>query len=64
MENLTLEQLKELALGLNELSTKRYKYLLDETNEKYREDNERFLQMDRDLIAKISQQIKILREEK
>ena len=53
MENLTLDELKELALALNLMSAKRYEYKLNDTIDKYQNDNEKFLNMDRDLLNRI-----------
>lgn len=53
MDNLTLDELKELALALNLMSAKRYEYKLDETIDKHKDDNEKFLRMDRDLLQKV-----------
>jgi hypothetical protein len=57
MENLTLDELKELALALNLMSAKRYEYKLDEGIDKYKTDNEKFLQMDRDLLQRVKSEI-------
>ena len=57
------EELKEFALALQELSAKRYQYLLDKTNQKYRKDNEKYLKLDNDLIRKVTTEIKKLKEQ-
>jgi len=53
MENLTLEELKELALGLNLISASRNAYNEDDTVDKYKEDNNKYLEMDKNLLSKI-----------
>lgn len=57
MESLTLEELKELALGLNLISASRNAYNEDETIDKYKETNEKYLEMDKNLLAKIKAEI-------
>jgi ribosomal protein S13 len=57
MEQLTYEQLKEIALALNMLSAQRNSYLVDENNDKYREEIEKFLNMDRDLLKMVKEEI-------
>lgn len=49
----TKEQLKELALGLNLLSAERNCYLLDDSNDKYRDNIQKYLDMDNELIRMI-----------
>jgi hypothetical protein len=63
MEKLTYEQLKEIALALNMLSAQRNSYLVDESNNKYREDIEKFLDMDRDLLKIVIKEIDIRKAE-
>lgn len=53
MENLTLEELKELALGLNLISASRNAYNEDDAVDKYKEDNNKYLEMDKNLLSKI-----------
>ena len=60
---LSKEELKELALSLQELSAKRNQYLIDKTNQRYRKDNEKYLEMDNELIRKITNEIKKLKEQ-
>jgi len=60
--DLTKEQLKELALGLNLLSAQRNCYLLDDNNDKYKDDIKKYLDMDNDLIRKIKFEIDKLKE--
>lgn len=57
------EQLKELALGLNLLSAERNCYLLDDSNDKYKEDIQKYLDMDNDLIRMIKSEITRLKEQ-
>lgn len=57
MKDLAYEQLKEIALALNMLSAQRNSYLVDESNDKYREDIERFLNMDRELLKMVKDEI-------
>jgi hypothetical protein len=63
MENLTYEQLKEIALSLNMLSAQRNSYLVDESNDKYREDIKKFLDMDRELLKIVIKEIDIRKVE-
>lgn len=57
MDNFSKEELKELALGLNILSAQRNIYLVDESNVKYREDIQKYLDLDNELIRKIKNMI-------
>lgn len=59
----TKEQLKELALGLNLLSAERNCYLLDDSNDKYRDNIQKYLDMDNDLIRMIKSEIDKLKEQ-
>jgi hypothetical protein len=61
MNELTYEELKEFALALNELSAKRNQYLLDESNIKYRDENKKFLELDKSLLQKVKERIDILK---
>jgi hypothetical protein len=63
MKDLTYEQLKEIALALNMLSAQRNSYLVDESNDKYREDIEDYLDMDRELLKVIKEEIEIRKSE-
>jgi hypothetical protein len=63
MKDLTYEQLKEIALALNMLSAQRNSYLVDESNDKYREDIERFLNMDRELLKRVKDEIDLRKVE-
>jgi hypothetical protein len=63
MEQLTYEQLKEIALALNMLSAQRNSYLVDENNDKYREDIEKFLDMDRELLKIVLKEIDFKKSE-
>lgn len=62
MENLTLEELKELALCLNLISASRNAYNEDDTIDKYKEDNNKYLEMDKGLLIKIKNEIDKLKE--
>jgi hypothetical protein len=64
MGNLTLDELKELALALNLMSAKRYEYKLDEGIDKYKTHNEKFLKMDRDLLQRVKTEIEKLKGNK
>lgn len=64
MENLTLDELKELALGLNLISANRNAFHEDDTIDKYKETNEQYLEMDKQLLSKIKIEIDKLKEEK
>lgn len=57
------EELKEFALALQELSSKRNQYLLDKTNIKYRKENEKYLNLDNELIRKVTNEIKRIKEQ-
>lgn len=57
MNNLTLEELKELALGLNMISASRNAFNEDETIDQYKEINEKYLEMDKNLLNKIKVEI-------
>jgi parvulin-like peptidyl-prolyl isomerase len=63
MTDLTYEQLKEIALALNMLSAQRNSYLVDESNDKYRDDIEKFLNMDRDLLKMVKEEIDLRKVE-
>lgn len=63
MKDLTYEQLKEIALALNMLSAQRNSYLVDESNDKYREDIEKFLNMDRELLKRVKEEIDLRKTE-
>jgi hypothetical protein len=63
MENLTYEQLKEIALALNMLSAQRNSYLVDESNDKYREDIKNYLDMDRKLLKIVKEEIDLRKAE-
>jgi hypothetical protein len=58
---LSHDELKEIALGLNLLSAERNCYLLDDDNIKYRDDIEKYLNMDKELVRKIKDNIDILK---
>ena len=58
------EELKELALGLNLISASRNAYNEDDTVDKYKETNEKYLEMDKQLLAKIKVEMDKLKEEK
>lgn len=68
MENKTIniemthDELKEVAMGLNLLSAERNCYLLEDDNVKYRDDIEKYLNMDKELIRKIKDSIDVLKE--
>jgi hypothetical protein len=65
VENLTIEELKELALGLNLISANRNAFHEDDTIDKYKETNEKYLEMDKNLLIKIKNEInkiKIMKE--
>jgi hypothetical protein len=53
MDNLTYEELKEIALSLNLMSAKRNDFKEDDTIDKYKEDNNKFLEMDKVLLQKV-----------
>lgn len=63
MKDMTYEQLKEIALALNMLSAQRNSYLVDESNDKYRDDIEKFLDMDRDLLKIVKEEIDLRKTE-
>lgn len=63
MDNLTLEELKELALGLNMISASRNEYNEDDTIDKYKETNEKYLEMDKNLLVKIKADMDKLKEQ-
>lgn len=68
MENKTIsiemthDELKEIAMGLNLLSAERNYYLLDDDNIKYRDDIAKYLNLDKELIRKIKDNINALKE--
>ena len=62
MEDLTYEELKEIALSLNLMSAKRNDFKLDKTIDKYKEDNNKFLEMDRVLLGKVKNDMAKLKE--
>lgn len=68
MENKTIniemthEELKEIAMGLNLLSAERNCYLLDDDNIKYRDDIAKYLNLDKELIRKIKDNIDVLKD--
>jgi hypothetical protein len=59
---LSHEELKEIALGLNLLSAERNCYLLEDDNVKYRSDIEKYLNMDKELIRKVKDSIEVLKD--
>lgn len=59
---MTYEQMKEIALGLNLLSAERNCYLLDDDNIKYRDGIQKYLDLDNELIRKIKSKIDELKE--
>jgi hypothetical protein len=66
MDDFSKDEWKEIALGLNLLSSNRNLYLIDDSNIKYRDDNEKYLKMDNELIRKIKNKIdelKVVEEE-
>ena len=59
---MTYEDLKEIAMGLNLLSAERNCYLLDDDNVKYRDDIQKYLDLDNKLIRKVKGSIDMLKE--
>jgi ribosomal protein S13 len=59
---LSTNELREIALGLNLLASERNVYLLDDSNEKYKENIKGYLKLDNDLIRKVTNEIKRLKE--
>jgi len=56
------DELKEIALSLNLISAERNAYLLDDSINKYKENNNKYLEMDKILLNKIKLEIKRLKE--
>jgi hypothetical protein len=59
---LNTNELREIALGLNLLASERNVYLLDDSNEKYKDNIKDYLDLDNELIRKIKQRINELKE--
>ena len=53
MDNLTYEELKEIALSLNLMLAKRNDFKEDDTIDKYKKDNNKFLELDKVLLQKV-----------
>lgn len=63
MDNLTLEELKEIKLSLNEMQSRRIQYNLEVRNEKLKDLNNKYLEMDRNLLKRVLGNIDKLKEQ-
>ena len=57
IDELTIEELKEIKYGLNEILRNRYTYTLTEKNFKRRDLNEKYIKMDNKLIKMFIEEI-------
>ena len=57
IDELTIEELKEIKYGLNEILRNRYTYKITEKNLKRRELNEKYIKMDNKLIKMFIEEI-------
>ena len=64
IDELTIEELKEIKYGLNQILRNRYTYKLTETNSKRRELNEKYIKMDNKLIKMFIEEIDNRKEDK
>ena len=64
IDELTIEELKEIKYGLNEILRNRYTYKITEKNSKRRELNEKYIKMDNKLIKILIEEIDKRKEDK
>ena len=64
IDELTIEELKEIKYGLNEILRNRYTYKITEKNLKRRELNEKYIKMDNKLIKMFIEEIDKRKEDK
>lgn len=64
IDELTIEELKEIKYGLNEILRNRYTYKITEKNLKRRELNEKYIKMDNKLIKMFIEEIDKKKEDK
>ena len=64
INELTIEELKEIKYGLNEILRNRYTYKITEKNSKRRELNEKYIKMDNKLIKMFVEEIDSRKEDK
>ena len=64
IDELTIEELKEIKYGLNQILRNRYTYKLTEKNSKRRELNEKYIKMDNKLIKMFIEEIDNRKEDK
>ena len=64
IDELTIEELKEIKYGLNEILRNRYTYKITEKNLKRRELNEKYIKMDNKLIKMFIEEIDNRKEDK
>lgn len=64
IDELTIEELKEIKYGLNEILRNRYTYKITEKNSKRRELNEKYIKMDNKLIKMFIEEIDKKKEDK
>ena len=64
IDELTIEELKEIKYGLNEILRNRYTYKLTESNSKRRDLNEKYIKMDNKLIKMFIEEIDSRKEDK
>ena len=64
IDELTIEELKEIKYGLNEILRYRYTYKITEKNLKRRELNEKYIKMDNKLIKMFIEEIDNRKEDK
>ena len=64
IDELTIEELKEIKYGLNEILRNRYTYKLTEKNSKRRDSNEKYIKMDNKLIKMFNEEIDSRKEDK
>ena len=64
IDKLSIEELKEIKYGLNEILRNRYTYKITEKNLKRRELNEKYIKMDNKLIKMLIEEIDSRKEDK
>ena len=64
IDELTIEELKKIKYGLNEILRNRYTYKITEKNSKRRELNEKYIKMDNKLIKMFVEEIDSRKEDK
>lgn len=64
IDELTIEELKEIKYGLNEILRNRYTYKITEKNSKRRYLNEKYIKMDNKLIKMFIEEIYKRKEDK